>query len=431
MPELDILGENEKDMLVMKKIILLFLLAGLLMACHFDSSETLSYTINEPVFISGTEFRNSVKVTNKAHELSNCGKICFYKGYIYISDPGKGIYILNNTDATRPRMSGYIELTGNYDLTVRNDLLYADAWIDLVWFDVSVPAQPVLKGRIENIFPNAFPATENSYDYDYELCRAGMEAGKIVIGWELKQRVQKVSNEKRESVMFQSPNTPNTDAAQEATGSMSRFGLYDNYLYVVINNQMNIIDLSDGTAPRPVGNMYIGNNVETIFPYQDKLFMGTPSGLLVYSVENPLQPVMRSQIKHVYGCDPIVVENDLAYVSIHSGNLCGQTTNELIIIDVSNIDEPVQLVSYPMSHPKGLGIDNGALFLCDDGLKIFKSSDPQIFLSNLLKHYTGMDGYDVIPFNNLLLMISDKGLYQYDYSDLNHIVELSFIPVKK
>jgi hypothetical protein len=409
----------------MKKIVSLFLLAGLLLACNFDSTQIISYTVNEPVFISGNEFRNSLKITDKKHELSTVGKICFYKGYLYISDPGKGIHIINNTDPASPQIIGYIELAGNYDLTIRNDLLYADAWIDLVWFDVSNPSQPTLKGRIENLFPNAYPAVPNEYNYDYEMCRAGIEKGQIVVGWELKERKQRIYSTNDGAVLQSSPNT----TSNATTGSMSRFGLYDKYLYAVINNQMSIIDISDGASPGSIKSFYVGNNVETIFPYEDNLFMGTPTGLLIYSVENPLQPAMRSQISHVYGCDPVVVENDLAYVTIHSGNLCGQTANELIIIDVSNIDEPVQIVSYTMHNPKGLGIDNGILFLCDEGLKIFKGIEPQTLMSNLVKHYTGMDGYDVIPYDNTLMMISDKGLYQYDYSDLNNIRELSVIPV--
>jgi hypothetical protein len=159
--------------------------------------------------------------------------------------------------------------------------------------------------------------------------------------------------------------------------------------------------------------------------------MGTPNGLLIYSVEDPLAPVKCSEILHVYGCDPVVVEDDLAYVTVHSGNLCGQNFDELILIDVSDVYEPKQLVSYAMQNPKGLGIDQGVLFLCDEGLKIFKITEPQTLIANQLKHYTGMDGYDVIPFDNVLMMIADEGLYQYDYSDINDIKPLSFIPVKK
>ena len=38
---------------------------------------------------------------------------------------------------------------------------------------------------------------------------------------------------------------------------------------------------------------------------------------------------------------------------------------------------------------------------------------------------------DVIPFEDYLFMIGDDGFYQYDYSDLQNIQQISFIPVKK
>ena len=50
--------------------------------------------------------------------------------------------------------------------------------------------------------------------------------------------------------------------------------------------------------------------------------MGTPTGMLIYSLEDPLVPKYRSSVSHVFGCDPVVVEDDLAYVTVHSGNTC-------------------------------------------------------------------------------------------------------------
>ena len=92
---------------------------------------------------------------------------------------------------------------------------------------------------------------------------------------------------------------------------------------------------------------------------------------------------------------------------------------------------PQPIVSYTMTKPKGLGIDNGTLFLCDDGLKIYNANDPQTLMANRLAHYSGMEGYDVIPYNNVLMMIAEDGIYQYDYSDLKEIRLLSKIAVKK
>jgi len=133
----------------------------------------------------------------------------------------------------------------------------------------------------------------------------------------------------------------------------------------------------------------------------------------------------------VWGCDPVVVENDIAYVTVHSDNLCGQNANDLMIIDVSDVRRPRVLVTYAMTKPKGLAIDNGTLFVCDDGLKIFNAANPQTLMANRLAHYSGMEGYDVIAFDNILMMIADDGLYQYDYSDLTRIRQISRLPIVK
>ena len=223
----------------------------------------------------------------------------------------------------------------------------------------------------------------------------------------------------------------NSGVSTSVNGSMSRFGFYQNYLYVVLNNQMSIFDLSGDKPVKAVDNMHVGGNVETIFSYKDYMFMGTPTGMLIYSVADPLKPEYQSMMWHVYGCDPVVVEDDIAYVTVHAGNNCGQNFNELIILDVKDVKNPQPIVSYTMTKPKGLGIDNGTLFLCDDGLKIYNASDPQTLMANRLAHYSGMEGYDVIPHDNVLMMIADDGIYQYDYSNLKEIKQLSKLAVKK
>lgn len=79
----------------MSKLKFMFLFAGVfsLSACSEYVEETYTYKINEPVFMAVTEFRNSVKVSRIPQEIHKQGKICFYKDYLYISEPDKGIYI--------------------------------------------------------------------------------------------------------------------------------------------------------------------------------------------------------------------------------------------------------------------------------------------------------------------------------------------------
>lgn len=411
----------------MKKAIylLLFVAIGFFYSCD-DNNERISYTykINEPVLMDASAFRESVKVKTTPVEITKQGKICFYDGYLYISEPDQGIHIIDNRNPSSPQNVGFIELLGNADLSIRNGTLYADSYVDLVWFDISNPAKPSLKGRLEEVFPYAVPPIPNEHGYDYDMCR--QRDGKIVVGWTLKERTEWMDNADG-GIYYESANSSKGNGVN---GSMSRFGVYKNYLYVVLNSRMTVLDLSAAT-PKNVFEEYIAWDVETIFSYKDNMFLGTPTGMFIVSVKDPANPEPVSSIQHVYGCDPVVVENDLAYVTVHSGNNCGQGNDELFIVDISDIKKPKQIVSYTMTHPKGLGIDNGTLFVCDDGLKVFDAADPQKLMANMLAHHKGMDGYDVIPSNKTLMMIADDGLYQYDYSDLKNIKLLSKLPIKK
>jgi len=432
----------------MKKSIFVFF-AGIILfsGCSDTVTDTVTYMINEPVFMSTKAYRESVVVSPTPQPISNYGKMCFYEGYIYISESGKGIHIINNTNTSNPKNVGFIELLGNADLAIRNSKLYADALIDLVWFDISNPVQPKLEGRLEDVFPDALPVPNNDYGIDGQY-RFGYNCSQgVIVGWNATERTENITyesnrwwlggrgnremNESFDNTWLYSSNGGGGSKGVGVNGSMSRFALYKDYLYSVINNYMSIIDLSGSKPVKATDNVYVGMNVETIFSYKDNMFMGTPTGMMIYSVANPLKPEYVRAVWHVFGCDPVVVENDIAYVTIHSGNACGQTNNDLIIYDVSNVSDPRHIVTYAMKNPKGLGIDNGTLFLCDDGLKIYNASDPQTLMAYRLAHYSGMDGFDVIPFNNVLMMIANDGLYQYDYSDLTKIKQLSKIPIVK
>ena len=421
----------------MKKLMSLFCvsLICLLCGCNDDMKvkETITYTVNKPVLMSADVFRSSVKVTTQPEEIIQKGKICFYEGYLYISEPGKGIHIIDNRNPASPASVGFIELIGNADVAIRNNILYADSYIDLVGFDISNPALPVLKSRLENVFPQSYPPIEEGY-IDSELCNLAATNGNIVVGWTQEEETHTLEYYKNEQVYNDAMTNSSGGSSGGSTGvngSMSRFGLYKDYLYVVLNDYMSIFNLAGDEPEKAVENMYIGGSVETIFSYKDCMFMGTPTGMMIYSVADPLKPEYQSMMWHVYGCDPVVVENDIAYVTVHSGNNCGQNFNELIILNVKDVKNPQPIVSYTMTKPKGLGIDNGTLFLCDDGLKIYNAEDPQTLMANRLAHYSGMEGYDVIPHDNVLMMIADDGIYQYDYSNLKEIKQLSKLAVKK
>lgn len=142
----------------MKKLTFLLMMTGLfvLPGCKDYVNDYITYKVNEPVFMPVSEFRSAVDVIPQPQPIEKQGKILFYDGYLYISQPGKGIHVIDNRNPSNPHNIAFIELIGNADMQVRNGLLYADSYIDLVWFDISDPSKPVYKGRKEEVFPKRF-----------------------------------------------------------------------------------------------------------------------------------------------------------------------------------------------------------------------------------------------------------------------------------
>lgn len=157
--------------------------------------------------------------------------------------------------------------------------------------------------------------------------------------------------------------------------------------------------------------------------------MGTTTGMLIFSVANPNEPNQIGVINHAQACDPVVVKDNYAYVTIRSGNICGQNINQLDIIDISNLSNPVLMETFQMVNPHGLGIDNNLLFICDGsaGLKVFDATNPLTVGNHLLHQFDNITAIDIIPFNNVAIMISSDAITQYDYSNPAQIQFLSKI----
>ena len=83
-----------------------------------------------------------------------------------------------------------------------------------------------------------------------------------------------------------------------------------------------------------------------------------------------------------------------------------------------------QLDSWLNQNPYGLGIRDNLLFICDGtaGLKVYDKTDP-VEIEHL-STFEEIFAKDVIPLNDVLLMIGDDVLYQYEYAE-NNIIHLS------
>lgn len=406
------------------KFVAFFVVAIFMSSCTKDKcTREITYTQFTPIFMAEADMRTDATIIG-SKDLEEPGKIYFYNNYIFINELREGIHIIDNSEPTNPQNVGFIEIKGNVDIAVKDNILYADNFMDLLAIDITDPLAPVQLSRQQDVFPtlgndgngNILAYYETEVITETVECNSNNWRG----GW-LTQ------------VDFASPSTGNSaggSGGQGVGGSMARFTIVDNFLYTVDNSNLNIFDITNGATPNPLGSSMVGWNIETIFPKDDMLFLGSSNGMFIYDISTRTNPVLLSEFWHVGACDPVFVQDDLAYVTLRSGNICDGFTDQMEVIDISNPSNPTLLKTYPMDNPHGLSIADNTLFLCegDYGLKVFDIEDHMDI--DELEHYKDFSTYDVIALpNNLLLVIGSDGFYQYDYSDVNNLQELSKITV--
>jgi len=419
----------------MKRLVILFSVLGItLTSC--DDQHLQTYLANVPVYLSWDELRSSFQV-DAAASMEKPGKILFYGSHMFINEYQKGIHVADLGDPSNPELTAFIEVPGNVDMAIRNDLLYAESYTDLLVIDISDPEHPELTARIEDLFEYILP----SYDYNYPLDEIDQDKG-VVTAFEIKKVTHEVYNNPYPWPIFYDYALSSSFADKGGTGangntygvggSMARFIAYDDYLYALESTwKLKSISLADPEHPVVEKEVYLGWNIETVFIANDYLYLGTTSGLLILDLSNPASPNLISSYQHVTACDPVVVEGDRAFVTLRSGNICGGTQDLLEVVDLSDKYNPKRLYSFSMTEPYGLGIDQGILFVCegDHGLKVYDASYESSITSHLLAAFPGIHAYDVIPLENFLFMIGDDGFYIYDYSDLNNIHILGTLPI--
>lgn len=202
-------------------------------------------------------------------------------------------------------------------------------------------------------------------------------------------------------------------------GSLARFTIVGDYLYVVNDVSLIPIDITQLNMPKVLDQIELGVNIETIFPYGDNLFVGSASAVYIFSIADPDNPELLSTYWHSTGCDPVVVRGNYAYVTLREGESCGNffDINVLEVVDITNLRNPVQVNSFNMVNPGGLGIGCGnKLYVCEGetGFVQFDITDP----ANPVEEIRYQDHFanDVIVNDSLVIFTGNDGIYQYSCS---------------
>jgi len=407
---------------IFKTIAVLFLCSFLNSCVKDNITRSYTYSYYLPVYKTTAEVRANIR-SNTPQEVVNPGKIVLLGNYIFLNEVDKGIHIIDNHDPASPRNVAFIDIPGNMDLALKGNTLYADLYTDLVTLDISNPLNVVVKKYNEGVFP--YRSYGNGFYND---------SSKVIVNW-LKRdtTVTEKLNSGNATIFpqvfymdvltnFSSSTGKNSSSPIGKGGSMARFAIVNNRIYTVSNSDLNVFDITNADNPVYKNKVNVGSwNVETIFPFKDKLFIGSQNGMFVYNISNVDNPSLAGQFSHVQSCDPVIADDEYAYVTLRSGSACQGFSNQLEILKLNNITDPQLLKVYPFTNPHGLSKDGNLLFICDgsDGLKIYDAADVNNL--KLIKQFSNIETYDVITYNHLAVVVAKDGLYQYDYGDVNNI----------
>lgn len=422
-----------------------------MMAISFTSC--LEETCEDTVILQGfsaevvtpDDWRNSIFFCGVGLPVCEATGFYVYEQYLFMVENGEGLHIIDNSDPHNPISVTFMEVPGGQGLAVRNNILYMNQYTDLVAFDLSDPTTPAFINRTNDVFePGSVFANVLGNDRFVRTWTANGEQRVVDCNSPNFNRTGFFEGDRAWGVNADFlGNAASSNAAFDGAnrgetvgvgGSLARFTISKGTLYAVDNSRLKTFSLANEREPEYVKDIELGWGIETIFPTADKLFIGANNGMHIYGIDDPLNPEHLSTFEHVLGCDPVVVDGDLAYITLWGGRDCGTVGDQLEIVDISDARNPVSLQINPMRSSHGLSVAEGKLFLCNqwEGFKTFDLTDDGL-LGEVLDSTDIINARDVIVIprqkNAIVLGYNSDGIQQFDYSDDGQLTPTSRISV--
>lgn len=171
------------------------------------------------------------------------------------------------------------------------------------------------------------------------------------------------------------PFSPATVGSVDTPGNARALAVAGDYAFVTdASSGLQVIDVSDLTAPGIAGTYGPANNVQDVALYGDYAYLadGTP-GLLVVDIADPTTPTLVGFYNPATTPDKVAVLGNLAVIGV---GLSG-----IEVLDLSNPTSPTLLGSFNTAHlVADLFVEGSLVFVADfnSGLQIIDISNPSV-----------------------------------------------------
>jgi hypothetical protein len=317
---------------------------------------------------------------------------------LFVSDLRAGIRIMDVSDPAAPTEISTIPLEGNRGTAVKDDYLFANEYNGLIVFR-EVGDRYLEVARIND-------------GYDFVDGGDNGFKGPVDTG----------------GGFGCACTSTDYDASGRADGggssSYATFAIAGNRLYHVRSSSLVTYDITNPTKPIEVDRKYLGWRIETIYPTDDLLFIGSSTGMFILTRPANGPPAVLSELQHVEACDPVVVSGDVAFVTLRGSGGCG-TRDALLCVDVSDPTAPKVIVDRNVLTPWGLVVEEPYLIVSngDNGFTIYDVERPQEPAS--LGRWSERPTRDFLWQDNVLFVLGSQSLHTYDVTDPRNPVYLA------
>ena len=212
---------------------------------------------------------------------------------------------------------------------------------------------------------------------------------------------------------------PTNPGGTGTAGSFASFVIVGDHLYAINGDALKTFTLLDNGQLSFQSELSLNATLETLFPYEGMLIVGSQEGVFFLDIDTPENPTFISVYRHLTACDPVVASGTIAFSTLRATRCRFGGTEQIDAIDFSDIENPVIIESYASSEALGLAVKDNFLFVCENGgLKMYDATDPSrlFYLGELF--IDGATPLDVIPRDNYLIVTTNRGIYNVSFNNL-------------
>lgn len=90
-----------------------------------------------PIYFDSSVNINSLIYSTAPRPVMNAGKIYIYHNYLFVGEPKQGVHVFDNTDPSAPVPFAFINIPYNYDIAVKDSVMFADTYFGLVTINIA------------------------------------------------------------------------------------------------------------------------------------------------------------------------------------------------------------------------------------------------------------------------------------------------------